>query len=473
MPQTDERLGRRHASGSFTGQGQGPRAKARTHSPGIGRYASALGLFPLPAPGTRRRVGHLTHLQTSAAVRQSSPPTGCTQPTGQEDLTAPVGRCFITWEVSLGQSTSESWIAGKPPLAVVVDDQATGRLLLSRLIRDIDPALRVVAYGDAASALAFMRETPPDLVVTDYLMPELNGLDLIQGLRATPACREVPVIVVTVSDDKALRYQALEAGATDFLTRPIDAQECRTRCRNLLMLRRQQLIIADRAAWLEQEVARATRELAERERETLMRLARAGEYRDEQTGSHVARIAEYCYQMADSLGLPPDTCDAIRLAAPMHDIGKIGIPDGILRKPGRLSAAEWAVMQQHTRIGYEILSDSPSHYLQLGARIALYHHERMDGGGYPEGLRGEHIPIEARIVAVADVFDALTSRRPYKPAWPVADAIDHLRQSAGSHLDPQCVHALLQRLPAVESARSAHQDDAVPASSPPPQTDAP
>lgn len=349
--------------------------------------------------------------------------------------------------------------AGQKPLVVVVDDQTTGRLLLSRLVRGLDPNAHVVAYGDALSALAFVRHTTPDLIITDYLMPAMNGAAFVRRVRSTPSCLDVPIIVVTVSADKAVRLEALEAGATDFLTRPIDPQECRTRCRNLLTLRRQQLIISDRAAWLEEEVALATSKLAERERETLLRLARAGEYRDEQTGSHVARIAEYCYQMATGLGLPAPECDAIRLAAPMHDIGKIGIPDNILRKPGPLTDAEWAVMRQHPRIGYEILSESSSHYLQLGATIARYHHERVNGSGYPEGLRGVQIPVEARIVAVADVFDALTSRRPYKPAWPVADAIEHIQKAAGSELDADCVQVFLQRLPEIEAARSKHRDD--------------
>jgi two-component system response regulator RpfG len=340
------------------------------------------------------------------------------------------------------------------------------------LVRGIDPDLRVVAYSDALSALAFIRQTTPDLIITDYLMPEMDGVDLIRRVRSTPSCNDVPIIVVTVSEEKAVRYRALDAGATDFLTRPIDPKECRTRCRNLLTLRRQQLIISDRAAWLAEEVSFATSKLVERERETLMRLARAGEYRDEQTGSHVARIAEYCYQIASGLDLPASECDAIRLAAPMHDIGKIGIPDGILRKPGKLTDTEWALMRQHTRIGYEILRDSASHYLQLGANIALYHHERMDGKGYPEGLQQAQIPIEARIVAVADIFDALTSRRPYKPAWSVADAIDYIQKAAGAALDPDCVRAFMQRLPAIETARRSHREDDDPMLSPAPGADA-
>ncbi len=325
------------------------------------------------------------------------------------------------------------WIPGKKPLVVVVDDQATGRAILSRLVRSIDQDLHVVAFSDGGSAIEFVISATPDLIITDYLMPEMDGISFIRRVRAIPTCKDVPIIVVSVSEDKRVRYEALDAGATDFITRPIDPSECRVRCRNLLTLRHQQQVISSRAAWLEEQVSIATREIAARERETLLRLAKAGEYRDEQTGNHVVRIAEYCHQMAESLQLPAFQCDAIRLAAPMHDIGKIGIPDGILLKAGRLTEFEQVVMRKHTRIGYEILNNSPSHYLQLGATIALYHHEKVDGSGYPEGLRGDQIPIAARIVAVADVYDALTSHRPYKSAWSAADATAHIQNLSGSH----------------------------------------
>jgi len=355
---------------------------------------------------------------------------------------------------------STPWVTGSKPLVMVVDDQATGRLVLSRLIGGIDPDVQVVAYSDALSAMGFIRQATPDLIVTDYLMPTIDGIGLIRRVRAMPGCEDVPIIVVTVSEDKRVRYEALEAGATDFLTRPVDPLECRTRCRNLLTLRRQQLLLSKRASWLEEEIALATTAIAEREQETLLRLARAGEYRDEQTGDHVARIAEYCLETATALALPTTECEAIRLASPMHDIGKIGIPDNILRKPGRLTDAEQALMREHTRIGYEMLHDSPSHYLQLGASIALHHHEKVDGSGYPQGLQGGQIPIAARIVAVADVFDALTSSRPYKPAWPVADAVAYLEAGTGSHFDRDCVRAFLQCMPRFERVRTSYPSGA-------------
>ncbi|AGA90467.1 response regulator containing a CheY-like receiver domain and an HD-GYP domain [Thioflavicoccus mobilis 8321] len=345
------------------------------------------------------------------------------------------------------------------PLVVIVDDQSTGRRILEQLVRDLDSNLEVAAFADGPAALECIKARTPDLILTDYVMPEMDGIAFIRCVRGIPACDDVPLVVVTIVDNKQVRYQALDAGATDFLNRPIDEHECRARCRNLLTLRNQQKLIQDRAALLEEQVNEATRAIKARERETLLRLAKAGEYRDEGTGDHVLRIARYCRLMAYSLGLPAVRCEHIELAAPMHDIGKVGIPDQILLKPTRLTREEFAIIQRHTEIGYEILKDSPSLYLQLGATIALCHHERFDGRGYPRGLAGEAIPLEARIVAVADVFDALTTVRPYKRAWAVSEAVQYIRSLSGNHLDPACVGAFLDCLDLIESVHRALAGD--------------
>ena len=328
-------------------------------------------------------------------------------------------------------------------LVVVVDDQATARTILAHMIRSIDDTLEVVTFADAREALCFLHERTPDLVLTDYKMPHMDGIAFIEELRRLPACGDVPVVVVTIIEDRHVRYEALEAGATDFLNRPVDPHECRVRCRNLLTLRMQQRIIRNRANWLEQQVAAATREIQARERETLLRLAKAGEYRDEGTGNHVLRIARYSRLIATALGLPPDRCEDIELASPMHDIGKIGIPDSILLKVGALTAEETGIMRTHTTIGYEILKESPSRHIQLGAIIALHHHEKFDGTGYPSGLEAEDIPLPARIVAVCDVFDALTTARPYKRAWTLEPALEHIEKESGHHFDPRCVQAFI------------------------------
>jgi len=247
-----------------------------------------------------------------------------------------------------------------------------------------------------------------------------------------------------VHDDRKVRYAALDVGITDFLTKPVDARECLARCRNLLTLRRQQLALEDKGRLLEGMVQEATAEIREREKETLFRLAKAGEFRDEDTGNHVIRMARYSRLIADSMGIDAQEADTIELAAPLHDIGKIGLPDHILLKADKLTDAETAVMRRHPLMGYEILKDSPSKYLRMGALIALGHHERFDGSGYPYGLAGDHIPLPARIVAIADVYDALTSKRAYKDAWTSEEAFDYLQSQRGSHLDPAIVDAFLR-----------------------------
>jgi two-component system response regulator RpfG len=333
---------------------------------------------------------------------------------------------------------------------MIVDDRPTARSLLTGLARSIEPGLYVESFAEPHDALDRAAELTPDLIISDYRMPGMDGIEFIRRLRAMPRLEEVPVIMVTVVEDRKVRYQALESGATDFLTRPIDPQECRARCRNLLTLRRSQKIVLDRAKWLEEQVIQATRDIRIREKETLLRLARAGEYRDEDTGNHIIRMAKYARLIAEELSLSAMECDEIESSAPMHDIGKIGIPDHILLKPGPLGEEEWRIMQSHTEIGHRILSDSPSRYLQMGAVIALGHHEKFDGSGYPNALAGDAIPLPARIVAVGDVFDALTTARPYKQAWQLEKALEYIRSGSGGHFDPDCVRAFLRRLDEVQ-----------------------
>jgi two-component system response regulator RpfG len=332
---------------------------------------------------------------------------------------------------------------------VIVDDRSTARSLLEGLARTLEPGVIVESFADPLDALERMQHTPPDLIITDYRMPGMDGIEFTRQIRAERRLTDIPVIIVTVVEDRQIRYQALENGATDFLTRPIDPQECRARCLNLLALRRSQKMVADRAQWLEEQVMQATREVRTRERETLMKLAKAGEYRDEETGNHIIRMAKYARLIAEELNLTAMECDEIEAAAPMHDIGKIGIPDLILLKPGRHTPEEQVIMRQHPMIGYNILANSPSRFLQMGAVIALGHHEHYSGGGYPQGLAGEDIPLPARIVAVADVFDALTSHRPYKRAWSFQESLNFIQAESGKHFDPACVRAFERRIDTV------------------------
>ncbi len=339
---------------------------------------------------------------------------------------------------------------------VIVDDTHINLVLMSRLMEKLDD-VTAVAFQSAQEALAWCKVQPYDLLILDYMMPDLNGLEFIAQLGGE-ASERPPVLMVTASQDVEIRHRALENGANDFLIKPIDKVEFLARTRNMLQLRSASVALQNRASWLTAEVGKATAELRAREQETILLLCRASEYRDPETGAHIQRMAHYSCLIAAELGLSAIQQELILNAAPMHDIGKVGTPDHILLKPGRLNPEEMEIMRQHARIGYNILKSSEARMLQLAAEIAYSHHERYDGSGYPNGLSGAEIPLVGRIVAVADVFDALTSVRPYKQAWSVADARQYLIEHRGSHFDPECVDALLRRWSAVEEIRERFQE---------------
>lgn len=327
---------------------------------------------------------------------------------------------------------------------LIVDDQSTGRLILAEIVRSIDKFIDPVTFEHPEAALDYARTHPVDMVITDYQMPKMNGIDLVRELRKLFRDDTVPIVVITVDKEAEIRYQALDSGAIDFLTRPIDRIEYRQRFKNLLALRRHEIENANRRKWLEDKVRVATHELRRREVDTLFRLSRAAESRDKVTGLHLPRMAKYSALIAKGHGLSAAQQEAIELAAPMHDLGKIGIPDRILQSPDKLSEQDMQVMKTHAEIGYDLLKDSGSEYLQMGAMIALGHHEKYDGSGYPNGLQREAIPLEARIVAVADVYDALTSIRPYKQAWQPDQAFAWMHEQAGRHFDPELVEVLVR-----------------------------
>jgi len=341
---------------------------------------------------------------------------------------------------------------------LIIDDQLTSRQILQQLVSSIEENTSVEAFANPLQALQWTSGNAVDLILVDYKMPEMNGVEFIQRFRTHPSTSHVPVIMVTSIEDRAVRYEALEAGATDFLMKPVDHHECRARCHNLLTQYQQYKIISDRSRWLERRVSEATSEIRLRERETLLRLARAGEYRDEETGNHVIRMAKYSRVIAEQLGFSKDDADVIEMAAPMHDIGKIGIRDDILLKPGKLTHEEFEIMKRHTIIGYDILKDSPSKFLQMGGIIALSHHEKFDGTGYPYGKKGNEIPIEARIVAVADVYDALVSERPYKNAWSMDAALDYMESHSGKHFDPDALYAFKEQIDTVSKIQGMLPD---------------
>jgi putative two-component system response regulator len=346
-----------------------------------------------------------------------------------------------------------------PQQVLIVDDTEINLILFGALVKKLDDCQAHV-FADSREALAWVTQNVPDLIIVDYMMPELDGIEFIRLVRAMPGRQLVPILMITANDQKQIRYSALDVGANDFLTKPIDKVEFLSRARNMLSLNLARKHMADHASWLSDEVRKATQEIVKRERETVFRLAKAAEYRDPETGAHILRMAHYSMLIARELGLSEEDQQLLLEAAPMHDIGKVGIADKILLKPGRLTAEEFDVMKQHAVFGYELLRGSSSHLLQAAAEIAKGHHEKFDGSGYPDGVRGDAIPIFSRIVAVADVFDALTSERPYKKAWEVSDAVEFLNSGSGTHFDPACVKAFLGAWDEVEQVRSKYQEDA-------------
>jgi response regulator RpfG family c-di-GMP phosphodiesterase len=336
---------------------------------------------------------------------------------------------------------------------LVIDDQTSNALLVAEILSDISTDIDVVTFARPLEAMRYAAQNPLDLVITDFSMPELDGLGVIRELKRMEHHFDLPIVVVTALDDMNVRYAALDAGAADFLTRPINHRECQSRCRNLLKMRLFQRQNQRHAEVLEQRVAEVTEDLQSRSMEMLQRLAVVAEKRDSETGQHLVRMARYSKLLARETGFSETEVHVIGMAAPLHDIGKIGIPDGILLAPRRLTESELAVMRTHPEIGYEMLQGSSSESMKMSADIARYHHERFDGGGYPLGLRGEDIPLSARIVAVADVWDALLATRPYKKPWTEDAAIDLLRRGAGSQFDPMLVDAFLSNLETLRSIR--------------------
>lgn len=347
------------------------------------------------------------------------------------------------------------------PRIAIIDDSEINLTLFSALVKKMGEC-EPVLFLNPHEGLAWATQHRPELVIVDYMMPGMDGIEFITQLRRVAGPDEMPILMITANDDKEVRYRALQIGATDFLTKPIDRLEFSARVRNMLALGIIHKRLADKASWLAEEVKKATAAIHEREQELLFRISRAAEFRDPETGSHIQRMANYSRLIAERLGLSAADQQLILQAAPMHDVGKIGIPDYILLKPGILSPEEMGVMRTHAALGHELLKDSESVVIQAGARIALFHHEKFDGTGYPQGIAGEEIPLFGRIAALADVFDALTSERPYKKAWPVERARDHLLEQRGAHFDPSCVDAFLAAWADVLLVHAQHQDASPP-----------
>ena len=330
---------------------------------------------------------------------------------------------------------------------LVVDDDEHHRRLLSIYLEAEGYTAREAASG--AAAFACITQQRPDLILLDLILPDINGFEITRLLKANKETAGIPIVMVTGLNDRAERLRGLEAGAEEFLTKPIDRSELVVRVRNLLAVKQYADFLRHHNRLLERAVDEKTFQVRQQCIATVMTLARAAEYRDETTGDHVNRISHYTVALADLLGLDSEFRDQIFYASPMHDIGKLAIPDHILLKPGSLTKNEWAIMKTHTTLGREILLNHHSPYLQMGSDIAVSHHEYWDGSGYPLGIKGENIPLAARIMVVCDVYDALRSRRPYKQAMNHDDALEVMRR--GDHrvrptqFDPQILNVFMNQ----------------------------
>jgi putative two-component system response regulator len=327
---------------------------------------------------------------------------------------------------------------------LVVDDEEPNVHSLTRILRAAGYG-NVLGTTDPREVADLYRKQDPDVILLDLHMPNLDGLGVLQQLRAIAGPQAyVPVLVLTGDSSPEARRRALSEGAKDFLTKPFEVGEVLLRIRNLLETRYLHREITTQNQLLEQRVRERTGELEDAYLDTLERLASAAEFRDDETGRHTERVGEVAALLGGALDLPEEDLFLIRRAAPLHDVGKIGIPDAILRKPGPLTGEEWEVMKTHASIGARILAGGRSRVVQLAEEIALYHHEQWDGQGYPQGVAGEAIPLSGRLVMVADVYDALTSDRVYRDAWPTEMVLAYIREYAGRRFDP-AIAALCER----------------------------
>jgi putative two-component system response regulator len=348
------------------------------------------------------------------------------------------------------------------PRILIVDDTPQSRSILERLLA----GYAISVASDGVEALALLKSEPaPNLILMDVLMPRMDGFEACRRLKADASLRDIPVILITGLDQVAHETTGLALGAVDYITKPFNPAIVRARVKTHLSLKaatghlaEQNLVLTNQVAARTARLEGALRQLNEWSLETIIRLSRAAEYKDEGTGAHVLRMSHFSAAIARQLGFPDHRVAALLRAAPLHDIGKIGIPDHILLKQGRLDAAEWQVMKQHTWFGAKILTGSKSEVIKLGELVALTHHEKWDGSGYPQGLRGEEIAMAGRIVAVADVFDTLASKRPYKEPYPLDMCFSMICRGSNNSFDPTVVEAFLAVEDEIVEIRTTHQE---------------
>lgn len=331
---------------------------------------------------------------------------------------------------------------------LVVDDEAANVRLMQKTLASAGYR-EVAAAQDPRTVVGLCAERHFDLLILDLNMPHLDGFQVMEQLSAQLGARKPAILVLTAQHSRDARIRALETGARDFVGKPFDRLELLARVRNLIEVQLAHFAMRNQNELLELKVRERTRMLQSSRLQVVQRLGRAAEYRDNETGLHIMRMSNMSALLACEAGLDSYQCELLLNASPMHDIGKIGIPDHILLKPGKLEPEEWETMKTHTLIGADLLAGDDSDLMMMAHDIALTHHEKWDGSGYPHGLEGDAIPLVGRVVALADVFDALTSKRPYKPAWPVERAVALIREQAGRHFDPELTRLFLSVLPAV------------------------
>ena len=330
---------------------------------------------------------------------------------------------------------------------LAVDDEPANLMLLREVLQN---DYKMIFAKNGADAIKRVGQKP-DLIILDVMMPEMDGFEVCKQLKADSETQHIPIIFLTARIEAEDEVRGFELGAADYITKPINPVLVRKRVETQLALHNQRRL-------LENEVLERTAELLSTRLEVVQRLGKAAEFKDNETGKHVIRISHCSRLIAEAAGWSTLQAELIENAAPMHDIGKIGIPDSVLLKPGKLTPEEWSIMQSHCEVGAEIIGDNHSKLMKMAKVIALHHHEKWDGSGYPHGLSGSNIPIAARIVAIADVFDALVSERPYKKAWSVEQAVDFITGQAGNHFDPALVPLFVKKLPKIIEMNNEYPD---------------
>lgn len=348
---------------------------------------------------------------------------------------------------------------------LIADDEPANIKLLTKVLES-HGYKKLVTILDSREVLPCYQAARPDLILLDINMPHLDGYQVMEQLKALNDPLLPPIVILTAQYGRDYLLKALAAGARDFISKPFDRVELLMRVRNLLDAQLAHRLIHDRKDMLEELVRLRTQEVNDTRLQVIRRLGRAAEFRDNETGYHIIRMSKFSALLAQGLGWSAADCELMLHASPMHDVGKIGIPDHILLKPGKFEPAEWEIMKTHAIIGADLLAGDDSTLLHLASEIALAHHEKWDGSGYPQGLAGAAIPQSGRIAAVADTFDALTSVRPYKKAWPVAEAVAYIRDNASSHFDPHVVAVFMDSLPGILAIRDSYQEPAEPDGAP-------